>query len=179
VRCCSAGCSPRSCCTRCGSWRGGHTQQLARQRLGCTGGWGSADHALCPACYAPGVVVHQGLAWPCALRDAIHQLAGNSPSPSQLHWSTSSSVATLPPLEPPSPTPHLEMCRARRDLRAAVALLGMTAVKDSSLFNERRVQQLLQFGFDERCLDALTTRHACMALQQLGAAFKSGSAAAH
>ena len=58
--------------------------------------------------------------------------------------------------------------RARRDLRAALAVLSMAAACKPQAFAEQHVSALLKLGFvGGRASDALTSRHACVALQRL------------
>lgn len=65
--------------------------------------------------------------------------------------------------------------RARRDLRAAFAVLSMVAATSPGSFSEPHVRMLLQYGFGTgRAADALTTRHACLALQRLADTFSTG-----
>ena len=64
--------------------------------------------------------------------------------------------------------------RARRDLRASLAVLSMASAAHPDLFNSHNVHSLLQFGFDMTIADALTTRHACNALTHLSDNFENG-----
>lgn len=58
--------------------------------------------------------------------------------------------------------------RARRDLRAALAVLSMAAACKPQSFGTQHVTALLKLGFaGGRAADALTSRHACVALQRL------------
>lgn len=64
--------------------------------------------------------------------------------------------------------------RARRDLRAAFAVLSMAAACRPDVFGHDQVATLLRLGFASEggtqrggCSDALTVRHACAALQRL------------
>ena len=64
--------------------------------------------------------------------------------------------------------------RARRDLRAALAVLSMAAAAAPDSFGSQKLQALLRYGFSPACPDALCTRHACTALQRLAEPFKTG-----
>ena len=65
--------------------------------------------------------------------------------------------------------------RARRDLRASLAVLSMAAVCKPEAFGEQHVANLLKLGFaGGKAADAFTTRHACIALQNLSVNLKLG-----
>jgi hypothetical protein len=67
--------------------------------------------------------------------------------------------------------------RARRDLRACLAVLSMAAAARPQAFGEAHVAALLRVGFaGGRAADALATRHACVALQRLADNFADGCA---
>lgn len=66
------------------------------------------------------------------------------------------------------------VCRAHRDLRAALAILSMAAATRPEAFTQQQVEDLLRFGFSPAAADALITRHACITLQRLASNCKAG-----
>ena len=65
--------------------------------------------------------------------------------------------------------------RARKDLRAALSVLSMAAAFKPEAFAEHHVAAFLRLGFASgRAADALTSRHACVALQRLAENLNNG-----
>ncbi len=65
--------------------------------------------------------------------------------------------------------------RARKDLRAALSVLSMAAACKPEAFAEQHVASFLRLGFASgRAADALTSRHACVALQRLAENLNNG-----
>lgn len=65
--------------------------------------------------------------------------------------------------------------RARKDLRAALSVLSMAAACKPGAFAEQHVAAFLRLGFASgRAADALTSRHACVALQRLAENINNG-----
>ncbi|KAG7674430.1 hypothetical protein Ndes2437B_g00695 [Nannochloris sp. 'desiccata'] len=65
--------------------------------------------------------------------------------------------------------------RARKDLRAALSVLSMAAACKPEAFAEQHVAAFLRLGFASgRAADALTSRHACVALQRLAENLNNG-----
>ena len=69
--------------------------------------------------------------------------------------------------------------RARKDLRASLAVLSMAAACTPAAFKEQHIAAFLKLGFAQdgqpHVADALTIRHACLALQRLEGNLKSGT----
>lgn len=67
--------------------------------------------------------------------------------------------------------------KARKDLRAAMAVISMAAATSPDAFAEEHVRMMLQYGFaaGNGAADALTTRNACVALQRLAPQFECGA----
>lgn len=65
--------------------------------------------------------------------------------------------------------------RARKDLRAALSVLSMAAACKPDAFAEQHVAAFLRLGFASgKAADALTSRHACVALQRLAENLNNG-----